>query len=54
MNPELQKLLNHMEMFDEVNKSDIPTLIKLIRQLNGELLRTEELVETIKNCYGID
>lgn len=33
MNPQLEELLKHMERFNEINKSDIPTLIKLVRAL---------------------
>lgn len=35
MKPELEALLNHMERFNEINKSDIPTLIKLVRDLDA-------------------
>jgi hypothetical protein len=32
-NPELEVLLKHMERFNEINKSDIPNLIKLVKEL---------------------
>ena len=35
MNPELKRLLDSMERFNEVNKSDIPTLVKLVRDLQA-------------------
>jgi len=35
MNPELDALLKHMERFNEINKSDIPVLIKLVRDLDA-------------------
>jgi hypothetical protein len=35
MSPELEALLKHMERFNELNKSDIPTLIKLVRDLDA-------------------
>jgi hypothetical protein len=35
MKPELEALLKHMERFNEINKSDIPTLIKLVRDLDA-------------------
>jgi hypothetical protein len=34
-NPELEALLKHMERFNEINKSDIPKLIKLVRDLDA-------------------
>jgi hypothetical protein len=37
MNPELETLLKHMERFNEINKSDIPTLIKLVREYDAEV-----------------
>jgi hypothetical protein len=33
MYSELDALLNHMERFNEINKSDIPILIELIKDL---------------------
>jgi hypothetical protein len=35
MNPELDALLKHMEQFNEINKSDISILIKLVRDLDA-------------------
>ena len=35
MNPELEALLKHMERFNEINKSDIPRLIELVRELDA-------------------
>jgi hypothetical protein len=35
MNTTLDALLKHMERFNEINKSDIPILIKLVRDLEA-------------------
>lgn len=55
MNPELEALLKHMERFNEINKSDIPTLIKLVRDLDAsERLawqQLEQAQELLSNLY---
>lgn len=55
MNPELEALLKHMERFNEINKSDIPTLIKLVRDLDAserlawfQLEQAQELLANLR------
>jgi hypothetical protein len=55
MNPELEVLLKHMERFNEINKSDIPTLIKLVRDLDAserlawfQLEQAQELLANLR------
>ena len=58
MNPELEALLKHMERFNEINKSDIPTLIKLVRDLDAserlawlQLEQMESEIFTFQNQF---
>jgi len=34
MEPELEELLNSIERFNEINKSDIPKLVRLVHDLS--------------------
>lgn len=49
MNPTLKALLDHMERFNDINKSDIPVLIKLVRELEAETRLAWLQLETLES-----
>jgi hypothetical protein len=49
MNPVLKSLLDHMERFNDINKSDIPVLIKLVRELETETRLAWLQLETLES-----
>jgi hypothetical protein len=49
MNPVLKSLLDHMERFNDINKSDIPVLIKLVRELEAETRLAWLQLETLES-----
>jgi len=49
MNPVLKSLLDHMEKFNDINKSDIPVLIKLVRELETETRLAWLQLETLES-----
>ena len=54
MNLELEALLKHMERFNEINKSDIPTLIKLVRDLDASERSAWLQLEMAKEWWSND
>ena len=49
MNPVLKSLLDHMAKFNDINKSDIPVLIKLVRELETETRLAWLQLETLES-----
>jgi hypothetical protein len=52
MSERLERLLHDLERFQEINKSDIPELVKLVKELSTENDRAWERIEELERQMG--